>query len=72
MQFDFASSKNGVKHKRLKESTIYKKTWTSVGNVKCHGLFHIVFVPNGHMPLGGEQLVFGLPHTSLVGLWDFI
>ncbi len=31
-----------------------KKTWTSVGNVKCHGLFHIVFVLNGHMPFGGE------------------
>jgi hypothetical protein len=37
---------------------------TCVGNVKCHGLFCIVFVPNGHMLLGGEQLVFGLAHTS--------
>ncbi len=32
--------------------------------MKCHGLFHIVFVFNGHMPLGGEQLVFKLAHTS--------
>ncbi len=31
-----------------------KITWIGVGNVKCHGLFHIVFVPNGHMPFGGE------------------
>jgi hypothetical protein len=31
--------------------------------VKCHELFHIVFVPNGHMPLGGEHLVFGLTHA---------
>jgi hypothetical protein len=22
-------------------------------NVKCHGLPHIVSIPNGHMPLGG-------------------
>jgi hypothetical protein len=42
----------------------YKITWIVVGNVKCHGLFHIVFVPNGHMPLGGEQVMFGLAHTS--------
>jgi hypothetical protein len=28
--------------------------------VKCHGLFHIIFVLNGHMFLGGEHVVFGL------------
>ncbi len=28
---------------------------TSVSNVKCCGLFHIVFVPNRYMPLGGEH-----------------
>jgi hypothetical protein len=27
-------------------------------------LFHIVFVPTGHMPFSGEQLVIGLAHTS--------
>jgi hypothetical protein len=32
--------------------------------VKCHGLFHIVFVLNGHMPLGGEHVMFILAHTS--------
>jgi hypothetical protein len=72
MQLDSASNKNGVKRKRLREWTKFLKTWNGVGNVKCHGLFHIVFVPNGHMPFGGEQLVFGLAHTSLVGLWDLI
>jgi hypothetical protein len=30
----------------------------------CHGLSHIVSIPNGHMPLG-EQVVFGLAQTSL-------
>jgi hypothetical protein len=33
-------------------------------NVKCHGLLRIVWIPNGHMLLGGEQVVFGLAHTS--------
>jgi hypothetical protein len=33
-------------------------------NVKCHGLLHIVSIPNGHMPLGGEHVVFGMAHTS--------
>jgi hypothetical protein len=32
--------------------------------VKCHGLPHIVSIPNGHILLGGEQVVFGLAHTS--------
>ncbi len=30
----------------------------------CHGLPHIVSIPNGHMPLDGEQVVFGFAHTS--------
>jgi len=38
--------------------------YSGVDNVKCHGLPHIVSIPNGHMPLGGEQVVFGLAHTS--------
>jgi hypothetical protein len=39
-----------------------KKLSASGSNVKCHELFHIIFVPNKHMPFGGEQLVFGLAH----------
>jgi hypothetical protein len=31
-----------------------KKTLNGIDNVKCHRLFHIVSIPNGHMPLGGE------------------
>jgi len=41
-----------------------KNTLIGVGNVKCRELFHIVFVFNGHMPLSGEQVLFGLAHTS--------
>jgi hypothetical protein len=25
-----------------------------INNVKCHGLLHIVSIPNGHIPLGGS------------------
>jgi hypothetical protein len=32
--------------------------------VRCHGLLHIISIPNGHTPLCGEQIVFGLTHTS--------
>jgi hypothetical protein len=42
----------------------FKKSWIGVGDIKCHGLFHIVFVFNGHMHFGGEHVVFGLAHTS--------
>jgi hypothetical protein len=42
---------------------------TGVRHVKCHGLFHIVFVLNKHMPFGGEQLVFGLAHISWWVYW---
>jgi hypothetical protein len=41
-----------------------KITWISVSNVKCHGLSHIIFVLNGHMPINGEHAVFRLAHTS--------
>jgi hypothetical protein len=41
-----------------------KIIWNGVNNVKCFGLPHIIYVLNGHMPLGGEQVVFGLAHTS--------
>jgi hypothetical protein len=41
-----------------------KITWIGVGNVKCHGLSHILFVSTRHMPIGGEHVVFGLAHTS--------
>jgi hypothetical protein len=41
-----------------------KKLFISVGNVKCCELFHIVFVPNNHVPFGGEQSMFRLPHIS--------
>ncbi len=44
------------------DERINKKLFTSVGNVKCRGLFHVVFVPNKHMPCGGEQLMFELAH----------
>jgi hypothetical protein len=44
----------------------FKIIWNGVNNVKCFGLPHIVSVLNGHMPLGGEQVVFGLAHTSLL------
>jgi len=40
-----------------------KKTLNGIDIVKCHQLFHIVPIPNGHMPLGGEHVVFGLAHT---------
>jgi hypothetical protein len=55
----------------MQKWTKIKITWNNVGNVKCRGLFHIVFVPNGHMPLGGEQLMFKLAHTSLGGSMGF-
>jgi hypothetical protein len=32
--------------------------------VMCHGLLHIVSIPNGHIPLCGEHVVFELAHTS--------
>jgi hypothetical protein len=53
MQFDFTISKNGLRCKRLKKCTIffYKNC---INNVNCRGLLHIVPIPNGHMPLGGE------------------
>jgi hypothetical protein len=35
-----------------------------INNVNCHQLPHIISILNGHMPLGGEQVVFGLAHTS--------
>ncbi len=33
---------------------IIKNLFINVGNVKCCGQFHIVFVPNKHMPFGVE------------------
>ncbi len=42
----------------------FKITLNGIDKVKCHGLPHIVLIPNGHMPLGGEHVVFGLAHTS--------
>jgi hypothetical protein len=30
---------------------------------QCKGS-HILSIPNGHMPLGGEYVLFGLAHTS--------
>jgi hypothetical protein len=41
----------------------YKITWNGVDNVNYHGLPHIVSLPNGHMPIGGEQRMFGLTYT---------
>jgi hypothetical protein len=32
--------------------------------VMCQGLFHIVSILNGHVPLCGEHEVFQLAHTS--------
>jgi len=63
MQFECTSSKNGPRCKRLRESMKIKNTLNGINNVKCHWLFHIVSIPNGHMPLGGEQVVFGFAHT---------
>jgi hypothetical protein len=28
--------------------------WNGINNVTCHGLLHVVLIPNGHMPLGDE------------------
>jgi hypothetical protein len=33
---------------------IFKNLFIGVRNVKCHGQFHIIFLPNKHMPFGGE------------------
>jgi hypothetical protein len=40
-----------------------KASLNGINNVKCHRLSHIVLIPNGHMLLGGEQVVFGFAHT---------
>jgi hypothetical protein len=41
-----------------------KKFQNGVDNVNYHGILHIVYFPNGHMLLGGEQGMFGLTYTS--------
>jgi hypothetical protein len=41
-----------LKVERMHEN---KKTiLNGINVVKCHGLLHIVLIPNGHMPLGDE------------------
>jgi hypothetical protein len=63
MQFDCTSSKNCPRCKRLRECMKIKKTLNGIDNVKCHRLPHIILIPNGHMPLGGQHVVFGVTHT---------
>jgi hypothetical protein len=41
-----------------------KTTLNGINNVKCHWLLHVVLIPNGHMHLSGEHVMFGLTHTS--------
>jgi hypothetical protein len=40
-----------------------------IDNVRCHGLCHIVSIPNGHIPLGGS---IGLYATKLDLIKKFI
>jgi len=37
--------------------------------LKCHGLFHIIFVPNKNTSFGGEQSMFELTHISWWVYW---
>jgi len=48
---------------------IKKYMFIGVHYLKCHGLFHIVFVLNKSMSFGGEQSMFGLTNISWWVYW---
>jgi hypothetical protein len=65
MQFDCTSSKNGQRCKRLRECMKIKNNfkWYKQCQVSL-GYLISSEIPNGHIHLGHEQVVFGLAHTS--------
>jgi hypothetical protein len=37
-----------------------KTTLNGIDNIKCHGLFHIVSIPNGHILFGGSTSLYAI------------